>query len=296
MPTPGPGAYRVSGFLCLYRTEGKGSHLNIYIDTCVLPRSQLETARIYRERFGTSLGFELLMMFDLPDFEDNLKKNLDLFAEGPLMFHEPVWGVDHAAPKGSAAYEEGMYHLRLTKKFADILHPREMVYHLNNTPVAGRDRERMIQTSLENLEEMREMFSGIRFLVENTGTVNDDTCVLNQEEFTCLCRERELPVLIDVGHAGANRWDIPKLIRDLQGQIGGFHLHNNDGIHDLHSRLQGGVLNMAEIIHCIDRLAPEVNVVIEYCRPVFHGAPLLEDIALLKRISDRDPIKTETGR
>ena len=36
--------------------------MNMLIDTCVLPRSRLETAKIYRERFGPSLGFELLMM------------------------------------------------------------------------------------------------------------------------------------------------------------------------------------------------------------------------------------------
>ena len=73
--------------------------MKCYIDTCVLPRSQLETGSIYRERFGASLGFELLMMFDLPDFEENLKRNLDLFASGPLVFHEPVWGPA-AAPNG----------------------------------------------------------------------------------------------------------------------------------------------------------------------------------------------------
>ena len=86
--------------------------MNIYIDTCVLPRAQLQEGRIYREKFGKDLGFELLMMFDLPEFEENLKQNLDLFAEGPLFFHEPVWGVEHTALPGSAAWEESMYHLR----------------------------------------------------------------------------------------------------------------------------------------------------------------------------------------
>ena len=77
--------------------------MGIFIDTCVLPRSVLETGRLYRDRFGPALGFELLMMFDLPDFEDSLRNNLDLFTGVPLMFHEPVWGVEHSAPKGSAA-------------------------------------------------------------------------------------------------------------------------------------------------------------------------------------------------
>ena len=53
--------------------------LPLYIDTCVLPRSGLETAALYRKRFCPEPGFELLMMFDLPDREEDLKRNLSFF-------------------------------------------------------------------------------------------------------------------------------------------------------------------------------------------------------------------------
>ena len=228
------------------------------MDTCVLPRSRLETARIYRERFGAGLGFELLPMFDLPDFEENLKGNLALFREGPLLFHEPVWGVEHGAPKGSPAYESGMFHLRLTRKYAQILHPSGMVCHLNNGPVPGELRNRVLANALENLEEVREMFPGTEIFVENTGLKTDRTMLLDQAEFTDLCRDRHLPVLIDVGHAHANGWDLPGLISSLQGQIRGFHLHNNDGRFDLHQRLGDGTLNMPELIPLIVAAAPDV--------------------------------------
>ena len=230
--------------------------MNIYIDTCVLPRSRLDAGRIYRERYGSSLGFELLMMFDLPSFEDSLKQNLELYAEGPLNFHEPVWGVDHAVPRGSVPWEEGMYHLRLTQKYAAILHPPTMVVHLSNGPV----------------------LPGIRV---------DRTQLLDQQEFTDLCRSRKLPVLIDVGHANANRWDLPKLIRNLGSQIEGFHLHNNDGVHDLHNRLRDGTLSLPALIPCMEQYAPDAMRVIEYTRPPLHGEPLLEDIAYLQKLSEK---------
>lgn len=211
--------------------------MKIFIDTCVLPRAKLETATIYMEKYGKDLGFELLPMFDLKDFEDNLKENISLFEETSTVFHEPVWGVEHSAPKGSDAYEEGMYHINLTKKYADILKPKDMVYHLNNCVVPQDMKEQMLKTSLENLDEMREIFSNVRILVENTGTDIDGNKLLDQNEFTNLCRDKNFDVLIDVGHANANSWDIKKLIEDLKDQIKGFHLHNNDGIHDLHNRL-----------------------------------------------------------
>ena len=220
-------------------------------------------------------------------FEENLEQNLDLFTGGPLMFHEPVWGVEHSAPKGSADWEKSMFHLQLTRKYAEILHPASMVVHLNNCAVPPDEKGRMLRTALENLEEMREMFPGVKLLVENTGTKADGTILLDQAEFTDLCRERQLPVLIDIGHANANGWDLPLLIRDLQGQIGGFHLHNNDGIHDLHNRLMNGTLDLEKVIPHMDRLAPDAPRVIEYSRTVFHGEPLLEDIETLKALSEK---------
>ena len=257
--------------------------MNLYVDTCVLPRCALETGQVYRERFGPSLGFELLMMFDLPDFEENLKNNLDLFGEGPLLFHEPVWGVDHAAKRGSPLWAQGMYHLRLTKKYADILRPAAMVVHLSNGPVLPGLKNRMLRHALENLEEMRDMFPAVQLLTENTGIRADRTLLLDQAEFTDLCREKQFPVLVDVGHAHANGWDLPLLIRDLGPLIRGFHLHNNDGNHDLHNRLLDGTLDLPALLPVMDREAPKAARVIEYTRPAFHGDALLEDIVWLAK-------------
>ena len=278
--TPGSRAFATRG-----REEKK---LRIYIDTCVLPRSRLETGRIYRNRFGAELGFELLMMFDLPDFEDSLKRNRDLFAQGPLLFHEPVWGVDHAAPRGSVLYEEGMRHIRLTQKWARILRPEAMVCHFNNSPVPPGGKDRMLRAALENLEEMRLLFPDVRLLVENTGTKETGTVLLDQEEFTALCLDRRWPVLIDVGHANANGWDMEKLMEDLRGLIGGFHLHNNDGVRDLHRRLRDGTADFGRLVPYMDRTAPDAPRVIEYTDPVYHGEALMEDIAYLKGLSEKN--------
>ena len=252
--------------------------MNLYVDTCVLPRSSLESAELYRERFGQELGFELLMMFDLPDWEDHLRASLSLFSAGPLVFHEPVWGVEHSAPRGSAAWEEGMYHLRLTQKYAEILHPSDMVYHLNNCPVPEGQRDCLLDTSLRNLEEMRGMFPGVRLLVENTGIAAEGTALLNQAEFTDLARDRHWDVLIDVGHANANGWDLYKLVEDLRGRIRGYHLHNNDGVHDRHNRLRDGTVDFGKLLPFLSRTTPAAFRVIEYCREELHGDPLLEDI------------------
>ncbi len=267
--------------------------MGIYIDTCVLPRAHLEAGRFYRELFGRSLGFELLMMFDLKNFEDDLKQNLDLFSSGPLLFHEPVWGVEHTSPRGSAAWEESMRHLRLTQKYARILRPPFMVFHLNNGQVPPEKKDAMLQNALRSLEETQDMFPDTTLLTENTGILTEGTQLLDQREFTSLCLSRQLPVLIDVGHANANGWDLRKLVRDLSKLIGGFHLHNNDGIGDRHNRLRDGLLDFELLIPFLDLVAPGVPRVIEYTRPAFHGKPLAEDIEYLMKLTRNKSMKKE---
>ena len=258
--------------------------LPVYIDTCVLPRSRLETAELYRKRFGPELGFELLMMFDLPDWEEDLKRNLPFFSRGPLIFHEPVWGVEHTAPRGSAVWEQGMYHIRLTEKYARILRPSDMVYHLNNCVIPDGKRDVLLNTSLESLEEMRDLFPDVRLLVENTGLSAENTCLLDQNEFTDLCKDRHWDVLIDVGHANANRWDLFRLVRDLRGRIRGFHLHNNDGGSDQHNRIHNGSIDFDRLLPFLKAETPEAFWVLEYTRPAYHGDPLMEDIDYCYRL------------
>ena len=256
--------------------------MNLYIDTCVLPRCGLEEAALYRNRCGPEIGFELLPMFDIPAFEENLRRNLTLFEAGPLIFHEPVWGVEHTAEKGTPAWDESMFHLNLTRKYADILQPAHIVYHFNNGRIPQEMKKQKLQISLENLDRMHSWFPDTEILVENTGVASDGTMLLNQAEFTALCGERDLEVLIDVGHANANGWDLTALIDSLRGRIRGFHFHNNDGQHDLHNRIGNGTLDFDRLMPFICQTVPQALWVIEYTSPEYHGEPMLEDIAKMR--------------
>ena len=61
--------------------------------------------------------------------------------------------------------EDGVYHINLKRKYADILKPKDMVYHFNNCVVPQDMKEQMLKTSLENLDEMRAIFSNVRIIV-----------------------------------------------------------------------------------------------------------------------------------
>ena len=50
---------------------------------------------------------------------------------------------------------------------------------------------------------------------------------------------------------------VEEWIRQLGPWIGHFHLHNNDGKHDLHSPLLEGTLDMPQVLQQIDDCCPE---------------------------------------
>ena len=126
----------------------------------------------------------------------------------------------------------------------------------------------MLKNALENYKELEALFGdfGCRIFMENTGTAIQKNILLNQQEFTELCIRKNFDVLIDVGHAAANSWDIPQLIRDLKGQIRAYHLHNNDGVHDQHLRLHEGVIDFGPLMETIRQETPDAEWIIECIR------------------------------
>lgn len=251
----------------------------VMIDTCLFGKN-VSRVREYAQAYGDRIGFEVLAMFDLPDFEQALTENLDVLEEHSISFHGPVFEAEHSAARGTAEYEKTMYHIRLTLKYARILHSSHLVMHLNNCRVDPAKKTQMLCNAYENYKELQELFGAFDcpVLVENTGTKLQENILLDQGEFTDFCRDKKLDVLIDIGHANANGWDIPRLIDDLKPQIRAYHLHNNDGLRDLHNRIHDGTIDFTMILEKILRTTPDAQLIIEYTRRELDGAGLHEDI------------------
>ena len=259
----------------------------IYINTCVFGASGMDRIPELLRRYPGRLGFEVLSMFDLPDFEPALQRHLDDLAACPVSFHGPVYEAEHSAPRDGQTYERTMYHVRKTLEYARLLHSRHFTMHLNNCFVLPRRKDEMLRNALISYEELRGLFEpiGCRIFVENTGTKVQGNILLDQAEFTDVCRDQDLEVLIDIGHAHANGWDIPKLIGDLKDRIRAYHLHNNDGCRDQHRRLHDGTLDFDAVYEKIRRETPEADLIIEYVDPALAGAELEEDLLeLLKTV------------
>ena len=252
----------------------------IYINTCPFGGSGFSRVRDYAGTYGDKLGFEILAMFDLPDFEENLRGCLDVLQEHRIAFHGPVYFAEHSAAKGTEQYRETMHHVLLTLQYAKLLKSRHFTMHLNNCRVDPAQKTHMLYNAHENYKELQDLFGAFDcpIYVENTGTILQGNMLLDQQEFTDVCRDKGYEVLIDIGHANANGWDLYRLIDDLQPLIRAYHLHNNDGRHDQHRRLHDGTIDFTPLLQYILQKTPEVDLIIEYTRREQDGEGLHRDI------------------
>ena len=128
----------------------------------------------------------------------------------------------------------------------------------------------MIRVSCENYREMEQLCQQHKMavLVENAGVKSNGNMLLDQEKFIALCKKEQYQVLIDIGHANANGWDLRCVMEELRDQIRAYHLHNNDGIHDSHRRIHDGTLDFDAFLRTVRDIGRPVDLVVEYAAQV----------------------------
>ena len=86
-----------------------------------------------------------------------------------------------------------------------------------------------------------------------------------QYEIVSAVNDPRLKACLDVGHANTclSHTPVEDWIRMLRPFLSHVHVHNNDGITDLHRSLGDGVLDMERIIDQLERETPEVTYTIE---------------------------------
>ena len=210
------------------------------------------------------MGVEVFPMFHQQIFAPLLEESTDILSRVPISFHGPYYKAEHSAPQGTPGYEYTMELVEQTLRYSEKLNSRYLVFHHNNCVV--RDKERMLRDSCVNYRRVEELFRpfGIPVAVENAGVMDRNNMLLDENEFVSLCRTEKYPVLIDIGHAHANGWDLRSVMERLKGQILAYHLHNNDGVHDSHRRIGGGTLDFDSFMTWAREYTPQADLVVEY--------------------------------
>ena len=249
----------------------------LLISTNMYTAENVKEVLAYLRPFGYEVGVEVFPMFHEEDYEKFLQECLPELKKVPVSFHSPYYEAEHSASKGTPEYEHTMKLVQKTLKYCDALNSRYLVFHHNNCPV--KNKEEMIRVSCENYREMEQLCQQHKMavLVENAGVKSNGNMLLDQEKFIALCKKEQYQVLIDIGHANANGWDLRCVMEELRDQIRAYHQHNNDGVRDGHQRIYNGTLNFGKFLNDCRELTPGADFVMEYCVDV------AEDVDGIKR-------------
>ncbi len=257
--------------------------MSVLLSTNVFPLGCLKAVEYLYKEFGTGLGYEILPMFNEASYEAELEQLMSIFSGLDISFHGPYYKTEHSAPKGSAEYNQAMELVKTTLDYCKRLNSRYVVFHHNNCMVSENTRENMVLTACENYKEINERFGqyGIPVVVENAGVIDKKNMLFNQQQFIDLCKEQGYRVLIDIGHAHANGWDLKYVMEQLKDQIVAYHLHNNDGVHDSHQRIYNGTLKFDAFLDMARQITPNADWVLEYAPNVMEDIRgIAEDIKL----------------
>ncbi len=239
----------------------------LLISTNMYRAEDLKRVFLYLEEFP-GVGVEVFPMFHEKGYEELLKECLPRLGEVPISFHGPYYRAEHSvtAEERPAVYEDTMRMVDQTLEYCRILGSRYMVFHHNNCRVTPEKKEEMIRVACENFRVVEKLYEPYRIpvVVENAGVRDRKNMLLDQKEFIDLCRKENYRVLIDIGHAHANGWDLPYVIESLKDQIVAYHLHNNDGIHDSHQRIHNGSLDFEAFAAACRSNTPDADWVLEY--------------------------------
>lgn len=228
--------------------------MNLLVSTNVYKPGQLARVIPHLHAFRGQIGVELFPMFDADCYEEELLHCLPEFEGIPVSFHGPYYETEHSAAPGTPEYAHSMDLIRQTLPYCVRLQSQYLVFHHNNIPV----------------------------VVENAGVLDRGNMLFDQDAFIQLCREEHYPVLIDIGHAYANGWDLEQTMEALKDQIVAYHLHNNDGVHDSHQRIFHGTLDFPLFLSDYQRLTPNADLVLEYSPNVADDeSGIQEDISWL---------------
>ena len=236
----------------------------LLISTNMYKAEEFKRVLPYVEKWRGQVGVEVFPMFHQQIFAPLLEESTDILSRVPISFHGPYYKAEHSAPQGTPEYEYTMELVEQTLHYSEKLNSRYMVFHHNNCAV--RDKERMLRDSCVNYRRVEELFRplGIPAAVENAGVMDRNNMLLDENEFVSLCRTEKYPVLIDIGHAHANGWDLRGVMERLKGQILAYHLHNNDGVHDSHRRIGDGTLEFESFMTWAREYTPQADLVVEY--------------------------------
>jgi sugar phosphate isomerase/epimerase len=220
-----------------------------------------------------NVGVELSMHYDMPAYTKNLKAQAERFSDFYVTFHGPYVEIELSSALNSLEHEKTIFAFQEALEIYHEFSAGSILMHTNQRGFAPEEKFAMQENVAVTLTEMAKMAERDEalLLVENVGELRQGNMLFGEDEFIKLFSRLPSSVhsLIDIGHASLNGWDIENVIRSLGSKIKSYHLHNNDGIGDIHRPLFEKGMRMSRgylksLFGWIERYSPQADWILEY--------------------------------
>lgn len=215
------------------------------------------------------IGIEIFYEFASEDMWNHVLEEAMDGREGEFSIHSPMFYTNVAFGDEKELIRELSVPFELYHRF----HGQFYVLHSQGEGYLPSDEKERAEWRKRATDRIR-LFSevceseGVNLVVENLyhGTPGP---LFNQEEYIRLFEDvPKANALIDVGHAILGRYDIYEVQKALKERLIGYHVHDNDGIHDSHWRFEAenGVVDWDKFMRGVKEYTPNAALVMEYAR------------------------------
>lgn len=215
------------------------------------------------------VGLEIFPFWERPGYDEILEKYKERLLKLPISVHEQYYESEHSVDENDEKYAFTMEATKKAIALTQELGGKYLVYHYNNMEILPHKRREMLENARKNLFEITDMAkeAGVDVVIENVGVQARNNEMLNEQEFIEECLAMPNNVLIDIGHAWCNGWDLEHVISSLKGKIVSYHIHNNNGKDDQHNRMHDGTLDFDRFYELYRKYTPKAEIVLEYYLP-----------------------------
>jgi sugar phosphate isomerase/epimerase len=137
-------------------------------------------------------------------------------------------------------------------------------YAVSPSPEEKAERLKRVEDRLARLNDICEK-EGVAMLVENLAFGHGQKTLCDQQDFLRLFQNNPaLSCIVDTGHAVLGGIDIYAVQQALGGRLKAYHLHDNDGLEDLHRRVGTGVIDWKRFGEGARLYTPNAQFIMEY--------------------------------
>lgn len=222
-----------------------------------------DTLHAFHEKVGVEVFSFTYSKEELPD----LAKRIEKWRGHPLTFHGPMRNVEVTSARNSVEWQLLFENYARAFVFAARFGATSMVVHTHERNITKAEKPALQDQCLNNLLALASMSSkeGIALRVENVSLPHKGEPLFDEDEYIRLFDHMpNVQALIDIGHVHVTNWSLKNLLEKLKGRIGGFHLHNNDGLDDSHNWLDEGTMDIDNALSLINEHAEFHDMVLEY--------------------------------